>query len=197
MIMPEAKRIRALFGAILVLAAPAAAADDWKLPELMQLLAQNKAGKAIFVERKYIGIIDKPLESSGELAFAAPDRLEKRTLKPNPELLILEGDNLTIEQPGKRRHTVSLQARPEVSALVESIRGTLAGDRAVLEKVYALELTGSAEKWQLLLIPTQARIQSIISRIRVGGSHADVRTIAFDQADGDRSEMVITKVAAR
>jgi len=38
---------------------------------------------------------------------------------------------------------------------------------------------------------------SIISRIRIGGSHADVNTIDFDQADGDRSEMVITKVAAR
>ncbi len=70
-------------------------------------------------------------------------------------------------------------------------------DRVVLEKVYTLELTGSPEKWQLLLVPTQARMQSIISRIRIGGSHADVRTIDFDQADGDRSEMLITKVAAR
>jgi len=195
--MPDAKRIRAIAGAILVFAASAATAADWNLPELMQLLAQNKAGKAIFVEKKYLGIIDKPIESSGELAFTAPDRLEKRTFKPNPELLVLEGDSLTIDQPGRRRQTVSLQVHPEVSAFVESIRGTLAGDRAALEKVYTLELTGSVEKWQLLLVPTQARMQSIISRIRIGGSNADVRTIDFDQADGDRSEMVITKVATR
>ena len=197
MTMPDAKRIRAIAGAILVFAASAATAADWNLPELMQLLAQNKAGKAIFVEKKYLGIIDKPIESSGELAFTAPDRLEKRTFKPNPELLVLEGDSLTIDQPGRRRQTVSLQVHPEVSAFVESIRGTLAGDRAALEKVYTLELTGSVEKWQLLLVPTQARMQSIISRIRIGGSNADVRTIDFDQADGDRSEMVITKVATR
>ncbi len=195
--MPEVDRIRAIVGAMLVLAASAATAADWKLPELMQLLARNKAGKAIFVEKKYLGIIDKPIESSGELAFTAPDRLEKRTLRPNPELLILAGDSLTIDQPGKRRNTVSLQAYPEIAAFVESIRGTLAGDRTLLEKVYTLELTGSAEKWQLLLVPTQARMLSIISRIRIGGSHADVNTIDFDQADGDRSEMVITKVAAR
>ena len=197
MTMPDSKRIRSIASAILVLATCAASAGDWKLPELMQLLAQNKAGKAVFVEKKYIGILDKPVESSGELAFTAPDKLEKRTLKPSPELLMLEGDSLTVDQPGKRRQTVSLQAHPDIAAFVESIRGTLAGDRTVLEKVYALELTGSAEHWQLVLVPTQPRMQSIISRIRIGGSHADVRTIDFDQADGDRSEMVITKVAAR
>ncbi|MFH1603708.1 MAG: LolA-related protein [Pseudomonadota bacterium] len=195
--MPDLNRIRAVVGAALLLAASAATAGDWKLPALMQLLAQNKAGKAIFVEKKYIAIIDKPIESSGELAFTAPDRLEKRTLKPNPELLILEGDNLTIDQPGKRRRTVNLQAYPEVSAFVESIRGTLAGDRSMLEQVYTLELTGSAEKWQLVLAPTQARMLDIVNRIRIGGSHADVKTIDFEQADGDRSEMVITKVSAR
>jgi len=189
--------IRAIVGALLTLSTSATLAGDWKLADLMQTLAQHQAGRASFVERKYIGIIDKPLESSGELAFTAPDRLEKRTFKPKPESLVLEGDKLTIDQPGNRRHTVSLQEHPEVSAFVESIRATLAGDRFALEKFYTLELAGSAESWQLLLIPTQARMTDIISRIRIGGSHANVKTIDFEQADGDRSQMVITKIVAQ
>ena len=189
--------IQAIVGAILTFAFSVAGADAWQLPELMQLLAQSKAGKATFVEKKYIGIIDKPIESSGELAFTAPDKLEKRTLKPKPESLVLEGDSLTVDQPGKHRFTVRLQEHPEISAFIESIRGTLAGDRLALEKFYTLELTGSAEEWQLVLIPTQARMTDIISRIRIGGSRADVKTIYFDQGDGDRSEMFITKVVAQ
>lgn len=172
-------------------------AAEWQVSDLMQLLSQTKSGRATFIEKKYIGIVDKPLESSGELAFTAPDKLEKRTLKPKLEALVLDGSTLTVDQPGKRRLTVSLQDYPEVSAFVDSIRGTLAGDRSALEKVYKLELSGSAEKWNLVLTPTQPRMSNIISRIRIGGVQAEVKTIDFDQADGDRSEMHVTKVGSQ
>ena len=36
----------------------------------------------------------------------------------------------------------------------------------------------------------------IVSRIRIGGAHADVKAIYFEQADGDHTEMLITKVVA-
>ena len=190
----DLRHLRAIVGTLIALTGPAAVAGEWRLPDLMQLLAQHKAGKARFVEKKFIGIIDKPIESSGELAFTAPDRFEKRTFKPKPESLVLEGDTLSVDQPEKRRLKVSLQDHPEASAFVESIRGTLAGDRSALERFYALELSGSVEKWQLVLVPTQARMLDVISRIRIGGSHGRLRTIDFEQADGDRSEMLITNI---
>lgn len=188
---------RTLVAALLTLAAGMATAGDVKLSDLMQLLAQQKSGKAIFVEKKYIGIVDKPVESSGELAFTAPAKLEKRTLKPALESLVLDGDSLTIEQADRRRLTVSLQEHPEVSAFVESIRGTLAGDRTALEKYYTVSASGPMEKWQLQLVPTQARMAQVISRIRISGAHASVKTIEFEQADGDRSEMFITGIVAK
>ena len=192
----EFRPIRWLAAVVLALGASAAVAGDWDLSALMQLLADQKTGQATFVETKTLGILDQPVESSGELAYTAPDRLEKRTLKPKPELLLLDGDRLTVEQAGKRRISFSLQEQPEVSAFVQSIRGTLAGDRAALEKTYALELAGSEDKWQLTLAPLSARMRAVIIRIRIGGSHAKVRTIDFEQADGDRSKMVITPVVA-
>lgn len=185
---------RALAGIVLSLAAGIALAGDLSVSELMRIIGQTKEGKANFVEKKYIGMVDKPLVSSGELAFTAPDRLEKRTLKPVTESLVLEGDSLTIEQADKRRFKVSLREHPEVAAFVESIRGTLAGDRQALESAYTLELSGVLDKWQLVLVPTQAQMSKLITRIRIGGVHGDVKTITFEQADGDRSEMAITKV---
>lgn len=188
---------RLLTGLLLTLVAGASCASEWNVTELMRVLALTKEGRASFIEKKYIGIVDKPLVSSGELAFTAPDRLEKRTVKPTPEALLLDGDSLVIEQADKRRLTVRLQEHPEVAAFVESIRGTLAGDRLALEKVFALELSGSMEKWQLVLTPTQARMSRLISRIRIGGTQGEVKAISFEQADGDRSEMAITKVLAK
>lgn len=187
-------RILAILGIALTLFVSAANADELTLSTLMQMLAQNKDGKATFVEKKYIETLNRPVESSGELAFTSPDKLEKHTLKPKPESLILEGDKLTIEQPEKHRLTVNLLDHPEVSAFVESIRSTLAGDISKLEAFYQIELTGSIDKWQLVLTPKQTRMSKVISSIQIGGSQTDVKTINFYQYDGDHSEMFITKV---
>ncbi len=192
---PESLRTIAIAWLMLVVAVPFARADDWQLSQLMHLLAQNKSGKATFVEKKYIGILDRPIVSTGDLSFVAPDRLEKRTLTPKPESLVLNGDILTIDRPGKRRMRVSLEEHPEVSAFIESIRGTLAGDLSVLQTFYTLQLTGSVEKWQLVLTPKQQRLSLIFSRIRIEGSHADVNTIELDERDGDHSVMVITQAS--
>lgn len=171
-------------------------AADWALPDLMQLLAQQKSGKASFVEKKYIGILDKPLESSGELSFDAPDRLEKRTLKPRPEAMLLDGDKLTVTLHERRPINLRLQDHPEIAAVVESIRGTLSGDKAALEKNYTIDFAGVQGKWQLTLTPVQKEVAKVVRQIRIGGTDADLKRITFEQRDGDRFEMTISKVVA-
>lgn len=187
----EAPLRRVLLLALLLTGLPAAHAADWQLADLMQQLSQVRNAQARFVERKYIALLDKPVESSGELSFTAPDRMEMRTLRPKRQSLLLDGNRLTMEQDGRTR-TVSLQSYPEVAAFVEGIRGTLAGDRQALERVYQVHLIGSAARWQLLLVPREATMSRIISRIRIGGSQGEVLSVAYDHADGDRSEMQIT-----
>jgi hypothetical protein len=74
--------IKRIFCSLLLaaFALPAFAAFD--VAQLMGDLAKLKGGKAKFVEKKYISLLDKPLISTGEMNFTAPDRLEKRTLTP-------------------------------------------------------------------------------------------------------------------
>lgn len=162
----------------------------WDVTQLMQSLAQNKSGRASFVEKKYIAVLDQPVESSGELLYTAPDRLEKRTLKPRPESMLIDGSTLTVER-GKRRMVLRMQDYPELAAFTESIRGTLAGDIAALRRVYNLDLEGSPERWTLTLRPVETRMLAVVQRIRIGGSQAEVKTIEIDQADKDRSVMTI------
>jgi hypothetical protein len=184
-----------LAGASLLLglmATPALAA--WDITQLMQGLAQNKSGRASFVEKKYIALLDKPVESSGELLYTAPDRLEKRTLKPRPESMLIESGTLTVER-NKRRMTLRLQDYPELVAFTESIRGTLAGDVAALRRIYNLDLEGSEERWTLILRPVETKMLDVVQRIRIGGSRAEVKTIEIEQTDKDRSVMVIAPLA--
>ena len=171
-----------------------AAAADWAVAELMQGLAQRGAERALFVEKKYIAILDKPVESSGELRYTPPDRLEKRTLKPKPESIVLEGDRLAIER-GSFRQSIRLQDYPGIAAFIDSIRGTLAGDRKALERVYRLELHGNQERWTLVMYPSDVVLAAMVLRIDVGGIHDRVRSIEILQTDGDRSVMTVEPIA--
>ena len=156
----------------------------------MQELAQRGAERALFVEKKFIAILDRPLESSGELRYVPPDRLEKRTLRPKPELLVLDRERLSVER-GKQTQTLRLSDYPEIAAFVESLRGTLAGDRKALERVYRLELHGDRERWTLVMFPSDARLAAMVLRIDVTGTRDRVRSIEILQADGDRSVMTV------
>jgi outer membrane lipoprotein-sorting protein len=193
--MSITKALFALACAAGLLFSPLARAEEWGLDQLMRGLAQTRSGHASFVEQKSIAMLDKPVESSGELFYTAPDRLEKRTLKPRPESMVLERGTLTIEQKGKR-HVLPLQNYPEVAAFIESIRGTLAGDRAALERTYKLSLEGDEQGWTLELLPIADRMKKVIERIRIAGERHELRTIEIRQADGDSSVMTITQIAA-
>jgi outer membrane lipoprotein-sorting protein len=166
------------------------------LAQLMRGLAQARSGHAVFTEKKFIAMLDKPVESSGELFYRAPDRLEKRTLKPKPESMILDGDTIMIER-GRQKHTLQLQDYPELAAVIDSIRGTLAGDRKALERSYRLILEGDVEQWTLQLLPVDEKMRALIKRIRITGVRYELRSIEINRADGDSSLMVIEKPAAR
>ena len=172
----------------------AAAAADWNVARLMQGLAQQRGGKVAFVEKKYIALLDRPVESSGELVYQPPARLEKRTLKPNVESLVLDRDVLVVER-GKQKYTLQLQQYPEITAIVDSIRSTLAGDLEALERRYRVDLEGEPQRWTLTLLPSDARIAAIVQRIRISGTRDELRQIEMLQADGDRSVMQIHRDA--
>ena len=169
-------------------------AADWGIDQLMHALAQTRAGHARFIETKSIAMLDQPVESSGELFYTAPDTLEKRTVKPKPETMRVEGDKLVIER-GRQKYRLQLQDYPELAAFIDSIRGTLAGDRKALERTYQLSLEGSASAWTLQLVPINAKMKQVVARIRISGVRDEVRSIDVSQTDGDSSQMRIEKLA--
>lgn len=185
----------AALAAGLSLALSSALAADWDLQQLMDSLARHKSGRATFVETRRLAVLTKPIESSGELVYVAPDKLEKRTLKPRTESMVVDGDALTVER-GNRKYQVQLQAYPELAAFIDSIRGTLAGDRKALERSFQLGMSGAADGWVLQLTPLDERMKAVVQRIRIAGARDQVSSIEITQADGDSSLMVIEPQAA-
>jgi len=171
----------------------AADVSGWTLDRLMSTLAHNKSGRATFTETKTLSIAAQPIESSGELVFVAPDHLEKHTLRPKTEHLVIDGNTLTVER-NQRKFSMPLGQYPELAAFIESIRATLAGNRYALEAVYKVAISGRGDDWTLTLTPIDTRMQKVVSTITLDGTRDVLRSVTIRQADGDHSLMRLQPV---
>ena len=165
---------------------------DWGPPQLMMQMRQVRRSAARFVEIKELRLLNKSLQSSGKLIYIAPDELQKFTLSPAPSSLVVSGNRLTIDQFNGDSRSLALSDYPQIGALVESMRATLAGDLPMLESFYAVSLAGSEMDWTLLLTPRGRELGELVKRIQLRGAGHDISSIETEESDGDRTRMIIT-----
>ena len=175
-------------------AMPAGAQQAFDLAQLMQTLAQVKAGEATFTETRTVAMLERTLQSSGRLSFEAPDTFVRETLKPRRERVAVAGNTVTMSI-GSRSRSVPLDSVPEAAVIMEAIRGTLTGNRDAIERNFDATVTGSAQRWTLELKPREARLRELVISVRVSGQQALAREVAVAMADGDRSVMTIEPVS--
>lgn len=171
-----------------------AQAAGFDLQALTQQLAQVRAGQATFVEDRRVQQLDQTLRSSGRLSFVAPDTFVRETLRPSHEKLAVVGNQLTMSR-GSRSRVAALDSVPEAVVIVEAIRGTLTGNKDTLEKYFDTSVQGSAEQWQLELVPREPRLRGQVAHLRLSGRQGQVREVRMTLADGDTSVMRIEPVA--
>ncbi len=179
-------------GHLLVGVSAFAAAPDATLDSVLELLAQRRHGHAIYTEQIDSPLLKRPLHTSGELFFDAPDRLEKKTLVPVPQDLIVEGDLVTIVH-GRHRASMQLSDYPQLSPLLNGIRATLAGDRATLEKEFQLALTATGSAWSLDLQPLASESKPLYKHIEIRGVDGRVQGVTLERASGERTTMTLSE----
>ena len=116
-----------ILAAVFALRVPAASAQgtaSFDLAHLMTRFAAVKSASAHYVERRYVHFLKGPLVAKGVLIFTAPNRLEKKTLEPAAEDMVIEGDTLTVQREGQTQ-TLSLSAYPQIGAFIEGIRAAI------------------------------------------------------------------------
>jgi outer membrane lipoprotein-sorting protein len=175
-----------------VTAAGAQGAVPFDLAHLMARFATVKSASAQFVERRYLHFLKAPLIAKGVLIFTAPNRLEKKTLEPAAESMVVDGDTLTVQRDGQTQ-TLSLSAYPQIGAFIEGIRATLTGDAASLQRIYQIDLQGNASGWLLQLQPRDPAMQAVVRSISISGSRNVIDRIQTIEHDGDRTDMRITE----
>jgi outer membrane lipoprotein-sorting protein len=156
----------------------------------MTEMSQVRESRAQFVEIRTIALLTQPVELKGTLSYERPRRLMKHVQSPVDEMLSVDGDTLTMRS-ASRQQVISLRKEPAAGALVASVRATLAGDLAELERHYRVELSGARASWTLRLVPREARVRRAVESITLGGAGARLSRVDTLEANGDRSVMTI------
>lgn len=185
---------RSLLACMLTLFALATEAQQpvWNIDRFMQNMRANPGGETNFTEKKYLSMLEAPLDSSGTLRYQPPGILEMNILNPERQSIRLEQETLTIIQ-SNHSNTLNLNDYPELSALIGSIRSTLAGDRAALERLFLLYLHGTEGRWKLILLPKAPDKIANVRRISLSGETRFLRQVEIEMRDGDRSIISIAK----
>ena len=157
----------------------------------MARLAQAPARRASFAEEKTLSALNTPLRSQGSLEYRKPDHLEKITTAPAHESLVVDGNRLVVESGSDAPHVVELDGQPEVRTLVDTIRGALSGDLALLRRSYDVSGTGTLADWHILLRPRDGAVARLVTEVRLAGG-ADLRSIESVAPNGDTDTLTVT-----
>ena len=185
---------RLALGLLLLLLAESALAG-FGLLEVTALLAQRKSGETRFSEERFVGGIDGPLRASGTLSFTAPDRFARVTTEPRAESMVVDGNQLVLKRGGRTRQ-MALDAVPEVTALIEAVRGTLTGNAVALNKHFRIQVDGNPAQWTLTMVPRDERLATQVRELKITGTTGDLRVVELWLAGGDRSVMTIEPLQA-
>nr|WP_280855215.1 LolA-related protein [Pararoseomonas indoligenes] len=146
-----------------------ASAQPGGLEAVMAALAAVRRTEAEFEERKEIAGLADTLPSRGTLLWQAPSTLEKRVVEPFAERVTVSGNRVVYERDGRERQEVNLEQAPEVRALVEAIRSTLAGDLPTLLRFWKADFEGNPDNWTIHLTPLSVRVMAVVQRVIIHG----------------------------
>ena len=161
--------------------------------ELMQVLSDVPSSRARFIETRHSALLKKPLVLSGRLVYRRPDRLEKHVLTPYEESITIEGTRVSITRQGAEPGRIfTLPASGPAQALIESLRATLAGDLAALERHFAVAVSGTRGDWTISLTPRDPALGAVVLRVEFAGKGNRVGRIEVLEAGGDRSVTTVS-----
>lgn len=148
-----------------------------------------------FVELRGSRLLKAPLRIEGEYRRPTDEVLVRQVRQPYVETSTIRGSEVTIARSGASR-TYPLDRAPELAGLRSSFGALLSGDRALLERHFRIEASGSRERWTLRLAPREAAMAARVRELVLHGRGAELRCIETRPVKGDVQRTLLAGAAA-
>ncbi len=197
--MPRRIVLFSLVLSLVLIAQPAAAQrvdSDW----ILAALARPAPMRTAFVEVRPSPLLKQPLRLSGEYRRPREDTLVREVRMPYIETTTLRSSKsgageATIVRTGKAPRTFSLSRAPELASLQNSFGALLAGDRALIERVYRVVAQGDRTRWTLTLAPKDSALAARVRDIVLYGQGAELRCIETRPVKGELQRTLLASAA--
>jgi outer membrane lipoprotein-sorting protein len=177
----------------LVAAEPGASpSGNITVDDLLQHMASTSGVVAEFREIKTLKLLDAPLETRGTVYFAPPDRLARVTREPAETRLVLDGNRMRFQDAAGARD-IDLADNPVARAFADNLIVLWRGDKAALEKIYALDFHADGARWQLALTPRHSPLDRFVRSIDLRGDGAAMQEMQVVETDGDKTQTLFEK----
>ncbi|MFO7531932.1 MAG: LolA-related protein [Candidatus Limnocylindrales bacterium] len=161
------------------------------LDALLARLARPAPDTTSFVEVRYSSLLETPIVVSGRLEHRQDGSLVRRVDSPYREVTELRGKSVSVEREGSKPRHFSLNRAPELRGMLASFSAILQGDREMLDRYFVVALQGTDARWEITLVPRDAKLKRRLARITVNGADDRPRCFILEEPDEDASLMVI------
>jgi hypothetical protein len=172
--------------------ADAAVDADW----ILRRLHRPPPASTPFVELRGSAMLKQPLSLSGEYRRPDAATLVREVRAPYAETTTIRNGEASIAREGRAPRRFSLARVPELAALQGGFGALLSGDRSAIETQYALEATGAAGSWMLVMRPRDARAAARLDAIVLRGRDDELHCIESRPVQGDPQPTLLGTVAA-
>jgi hypothetical protein len=166
------------------------AAQELELSELFEHIRLSPPDRAAFREVRHNPLFQQPMELSGYLEYPRAGQLRKVIEQPFEETMAVDGDTLELTRDGRTKR-LSLKNRESILAFLRSIESLLAGDAAMLEALFEVELSGTLDSWRLRLVPASGSLGRQLELLTVSGGPSHIEQIRFDMTNGEWQRLEI------
>lgn len=148
-----------------------------------------------FHEEKHIALLAKPVRSTGTIYFARDKGVVRKTLEPSSAEVVVTTTTLKTRR-GTRTETIPLGKSKQLKAFALVFPTVLRGQRAELERDFALGLYGSEKGWWALsFVPRDEALRAVVQRVLVVGRSDRVVQLQVSEASGDRTDTFLSDIA--
>ncbi len=163
---------------------------------LVEQLARTPPATIDFVEARFSRLLVRPIVVAGELAYLAPQSLDRNVAAPYRERTSIRGGSVTVERDGERTRTFSLRRAPELRGLLAGLSSLLAGDRATLAGEFRVSAAGDEAAWRLDLAPRDSSVRRGLEAIVATGARGELRCLVLRNASDGATVMLLGDSAA-
>jgi outer membrane lipoprotein-sorting protein len=148
-----------------------------------------------FSEAKHVALLAKPLTSTGTIYFDHDKGIARVQATPKPQAVVVTKTAVRIKTETKVEE-IPLDKSKDLKAFALVFPTLLRGDRAELEKSFAIGLYGKdADWWALSFTPKSDSLKKIVTSVVVIGHKADPVALKIVEASGDTTDTQLTELA--